>query len=125
MESRVRGLTHDTPDLVFYDAPVLGTRRPPEAGRLLVLAAGPVAGRERVTPVLDAVGARTVWTGEDGAAGSATRLKLVANSWVIATTNALGEVLALSKALDVDPRSFFDAIAGGPLDMGYPGPSPG
>jgi len=105
--------------LVFYDAPVLGTRQPAEAGQLLVLAAGPVDEREKVTPALDAVGARTVWTGEDGAAGSATRLKLVANSWVIATTNALGEVLALSKALDVDPQSFFDAIAGGPLDMGY------
>ncbi|NUS14350.1 MAG: NAD(P)-dependent oxidoreductase [Streptomyces sp.] len=106
-------------DLVFYDAPVLGTRQPAEAGQLLVLAAGPSEHRDAVTPVLDAVGARTVWTGENGAEGTATRLKLVANSWVIATTNALGEVLALSQALDVDPQSFFDAIAGGPLDMGY------
>ncbi|MER5753853.1 NAD(P)-dependent oxidoreductase [Streptomyces sp. NPDC002088] len=106
-------------DLVFYDAPVLGTRQPAEAGRLLVLVAGPSEHREAVTPVLDAVGARTVWTGEDGADGSATRLKLVANSWVIATTAAAGEVLALSKALGVDPQDFFDAIGGGPLDMPY------
>jgi 3-hydroxyisobutyrate dehydrogenase len=106
-------------DLVFFDAPVLGTRQPAEAGQLTVLAAGPGAGRDAVTPVFDAVGARTVWTGEDGAAGSATRLKLVANSWVIATTAATGEVLALSQALDVDPQHFFDLIAGGPLDMGY------
>lgn len=105
--------------LVFYDAPVLGTREPAEAGRLLVLAAGPAEARATVTPVFDAVGARTVWTGEDGAAGSATRLKLVANSWVIAATSAAGEVLALAGALDVDPAVFFDAIAGGPLDMGY------
>src|SRR5439155_107154 len=90
-----------------------------EAGQLLVLAAGPSEHRDAVHPVLDAVGARTVWTGEDGAEGSATRLKLVANSWVLAVTNAAGEVLALAKALDVDPQSFFDAIAGGPLDMGY------
>ncbi|MGP4083815.1 NAD(P)-dependent oxidoreductase [Streptomyces sp. KR55] len=106
-------------ELVFYDAPVLGTRQPAEAGQLLVLAAGPSESRETVTPVFDAVGARTVWTGDDGAAGTATRLKLVANSWVIAATNAVGEVLALSKALDVNPQSFFDAIDGGPLDMGY------
>ncbi|WP_413755940.1 NAD(P)-dependent oxidoreductase [Streptomyces sp. MMBL 11-3] len=105
--------------LVFYDAPVLGTRQPAEAGQLTVLAAGPEEGRDAVTPVLDAVGARTVWTGEDGAAASATRLKLVANSWVIAATNATGESLALAKALGVDPQSFFDTIAGGPLDMGY------
>ncbi|MBA2950802.1 NAD(P)-dependent oxidoreductase [Streptomyces sp. PSKA28] len=106
-------------DLLFYDAPVLGTRQPAESGQLLILAAGPSEGRDVVTPVFDAVGARTVWTGEDGAAGSATRLKLVANSWVIAATNAAGEVLALAKALGVDPQNFFDAIAGGPLDMGY------
>ncbi|MGC9498445.1 NAD(P)-dependent oxidoreductase [Streptomyces sp. WG7] len=105
--------------LVFFDAPVLGTRGPAEAGQLLVLAAGPADARGTVTPVLDAVGSRTVWTGEDGAAGSATRLKLVANSWVLAATNAAGEVLALAKALGVDPDGFFDAIAGGPLDMGY------
>ncbi|MFE9444094.1 NAD(P)-dependent oxidoreductase [Streptomyces sp. NPDC006602] len=105
--------------LVFFDAPVLGTRQPAEAGQLTVLAAGPDEGRAAVAPVFDAVGARTVWTGADGAAGSATRLKLVANSWVIAATAATGEVLALSQALGVDPRHFFDLIEGGPLDMGY------
>ncbi|MGW7792947.1 NAD(P)-dependent oxidoreductase [Streptomyces tricolor] len=105
--------------LVFFDAPVLGTRQPAEAGRLLVLAAGPGEHRAAVTPVFDAVGTRTVWTGEDGAAGTATRLKLVANSWVLAATAATGEVLALAQALGVDPQGFFDAIAGGPLDMGY------
>lgn len=105
--------------LVFFDAPVLGTRAPAEAGQLLVLAAGPSEHRDAVHPVLDAVGARTVWTGADGSEGSATRLKLVANSWVLAVTNAAGEALALSKVLGVDPQDFFDVIAGGPLDMGY------
>ncbi|MEU3415234.1 NAD(P)-dependent oxidoreductase [Streptomyces sp. NPDC006658] len=105
--------------LVFFDAPVLGTRQPAEAGQLLVLAAGPAGHRAAVTPVFDAIGSRTVWTGEDGAAGSATRLKLVANSWVVAVTAATGETLALAKALGVDPSDFFGAIDGGPLDMGY------
>lgn len=105
--------------LVFYDAPVLGTRQPAEAGQLTVIAAGPAGARDTVTPVFDAVGTRTVWTGEDGAAGSATRLKLVTNSWILAATAAAGEVLALARALDVEPQKFFDLIAGGPLDMGY------
>jgi len=109
----------DEHGLVFFDAPVLGTRQPAEAGQLTVLAAGPVEGRAAVEPVFDAVGARTLWTGDDGASGSATRLKLVANSWVLAATAATGEVLALSQALGVDPQNFFDLIAGGPLDMGY------
>ncbi|MDX3308624.1 NAD(P)-dependent oxidoreductase [Streptomyces sp. NPDC054884] len=105
--------------LVFFDAPVLGTRQPAETGQLTVLVAGPSESRAAVTPVLDAVGARTVWTGEDGGAGTATRLKLVTNSWVIAATVATGELLALAHSLDVDPNAFFELIEGGPLDMGY------
>ncbi|MFJ8042435.1 NAD(P)-dependent oxidoreductase [Kitasatospora sp. NPDC096147] len=109
----------DAHGLVLFDAPVLGTRAPAEAGQLTVLAAGPTAHRAALAPALDAVGARTVWTGEDAAAGTATRLKLVANSWVLAATNAAGEALALSHGLGLDPQSFLDLIAGGPLDMGY------
>ncbi|GAA4617413.1 NAD(P)-dependent oxidoreductase [Saccharopolyspora hordei] len=105
--------------LVFFDAPVLGTRQPAEEGQLVVLAAGPSGSRDVVTPVFEAIGSRTVWTGEDGAEASATRLKLVANSWVLAVTNAAGEALALAKGLGVEPQRFFDIISGGPLDMGY------
>ncbi|MDA3649749.1 NAD(P)-dependent oxidoreductase [Saccharopolyspora indica] len=105
--------------LVFFDAPVLGTRQPAEEGALVVLAAGPSESRHAVTPVFEAVGSRTVWTGEDGAAASSTKLKLVANSWVLAVTNAAGEALALAKGLEVDPQGFFDIISGGALDMGY------
>ena len=60
-----------------------------------------------------------VWLGEDGAKGSATRLKLVANSWVLAATHGVAEALALAKGLGVDPEQFFGVIGGGPLDMGY------
>jgi 3-hydroxyisobutyrate dehydrogenase len=104
-------------------ADVLGTRQPAEAGQLTVLAAGPLGGggaavadRDKVTPVFDAVGAKTVWLDNPG---EGTRLKLVANSWVLALTHAGGEVLALAEALHVDPDKFFELIAGGPLDNGY------
>jgi 3-hydroxyisobutyrate dehydrogenase len=105
--------------LVFIDSPVLGTRQPAESGRLTVLAAGPEEARAALAPVFAAVGSRTTWVGDDGAAGAATRLKLVANSWVLAVTHGVAEALALAKGLDVDPQSFLDAIAGGPLDLGY------
>jgi 3-hydroxyisobutyrate dehydrogenase len=74
-----------------------------------------------VRDAVAAVGARAVWPCESGAAGTATRLKLFADSWFIATTAAAGE--ALSQALGVDPQSFFDAIAGCPRDMGCLRPS--
>ncbi|MEU1756162.1 NAD(P)-dependent oxidoreductase [Micromonospora matsumotoense] len=105
--------------VAFYDAPVLGTRQPAEAGRLTVLACGPRHGRERLAPVLDAIAARVVWLGEDGSRGDATRLKLVANSWVLTVTHGAAEMLALAGALDVDPDHFFEVIKDGPLDLGY------
>lgn len=105
--------------LDLVEAPVSGTRAPAEAGQLLVLAAGRGDVRPRVAPVLDAIGARTIWTGQDPAEGSATRLKLVVNSWVIAASNAAGEVVALAEALGVDPQQFLGVIDGGGLDLPY------
>jgi 3-hydroxyisobutyrate dehydrogenase len=105
--------------LVFVDAPVLGTRQPAEAGKLVVLAAGPAEARDPLAPVFGAIGARTIWTSEDAASGTASKLKLVANSWVLTLTQGTAEALALAKGLDVDPKDFLDLVAGGPLDSGY------
>jgi 3-hydroxyisobutyrate dehydrogenase len=106
--------------IVFLDAPVLGTREPAERGQLTVFAAGPGEAsesiRERVRPVLEAIGQKTVWLDE---VGTATRLKLVANSWVVALTNAIGESVALARGLGVDPEAFLRAMSGGPLDCTY------
>ena len=102
--------------LVYVDAPVLGTRKPAEDGALVVLASGPEAARASVEPVLDAVGARTVWVGE---AGQGSRLKLVANSWVLTVVEGIAECLSLARSLDVDPRAFLDAVKGGAMDAPY------
>ncbi|KUJ66349.1 3-hydroxyisobutyrate dehydrogenase [Streptomyces albus subsp. albus] len=105
--------------LVFVDAPVLGTRQPAENGQLTVLAAAPQRLREALAPLFGAYGGQTVWIGEDGTEGTASRLKLVVNSWVLTVTHGTAEALALAKGLGVDPRGFLAAVAGGALDMGY------
>lgn len=103
--------------LPFVDAPVLGTRQPAEAGQLVMLVAGPGEARERLAPVLDAVGSRTIAVGDEP--GAASRLKLVCNSWVLTVTHGVAEALALADGLGVDPDRFLDAVGGGALDMGY------
>ena len=89
--------------VAFVDAPVLGTRQPAEEGKLIVLASGP-GGRSASAsrPLFDAVGARTLWLGE---AGAGTRLKLVANTWVLALVEGLAETLALAEGLGVARRT--------------------
>ena len=102
--------------VAFVDAPVLGTKKPAEDGALVVLASGPEAVRDRVAPVLDAVGSRTMWVGE---AGAGSRLKLAANAWVFAVVEGIAESLALTRELGLDPRLFLEAVQGGALDAPY------
>jgi 3-hydroxyisobutyrate dehydrogenase len=107
--ARERGAT-------FVDAPVLGSREPAQRGELVVVASGPEDVRSTCTPVFDAVGKKTIWVGE---AGAGTRLKVVANSWLVALVAALAETVVLARGLELDPKLFFDAIADGPLDSPY------
>jgi 3-hydroxyisobutyrate dehydrogenase len=101
----------------FVDAPVLGTKQPAEDGKLIVLAGGPAALKDTVTPVFDAIGARTVWVGDRP--GDGHRLKLAANAWVLSVTAATAQSIAIADRLGIDPGGFLDVIAGGPLDCDY------
>jgi 3-hydroxyisobutyrate dehydrogenase len=102
--------------VTFVDAPVLGTRDPAEQGKLVILGSGPDKARDTAQPVFDAVGGKTIWIGE---AGTASRLKVVINGWVVGVVGLLAEVITSSEALGLDPQLFFDAVEGGPLDLPY------
>jgi 3-hydroxyisobutyrate dehydrogenase len=101
----------------FVDAPVLGSKPGAEAGELIVLASGPPDVRERLAPVFDAVGARTVDVGDEPGAG--TRMKLVLNHWVIALVEGLAETILLAEGLGLDPQAFLDIIDSGPMGPPY------
>jgi 3-hydroxyisobutyrate dehydrogenase len=101
----------------LIDAPVLGTKKPADDGKLIVLAAGEPAARERCAGIFDAIGARTVDLGDEPGGGS--RMKLVLNSWLLSLTAGLAESIGLAEALDVDPERFLEVLEGGPLDVGY------
>jgi 3-hydroxyisobutyrate dehydrogenase len=102
--------------LVLVDAPVLGTKGPAEDGALTVLASGPDDALARLAPLFDAVGGKTMLLGE---AGTGTRFKLVMNHWVLTVTDAIAETIAFAEGVDLDPALYLEAIAGGPLDLGY------
>ena len=104
--------------LEFVDAPVLGTKQPAEQGKLVVLASGPEEAREPLRPVFDAVGQRTMWLGD---AGQATRLKLVANGWVLTVLDGIAQSLRLAESLGLEPELFLEAVQGGAMDAPYVG----
>jgi 3-hydroxyisobutyrate dehydrogenase len=102
--------------LVLVDAPVAGTKQPAEEGKLIVLASGPDLTRDRLEPLFDAIGQKTVWLGE---AGGGTRMKLVINSWLVSILEGLAETIAFAEGIGVDPAKFLETISGGPMDLPY------
>jgi 3-hydroxyisobutyrate dehydrogenase len=102
--------------LRLVDAPVLGTKGPAQQGELVVFASGPEDLHERLAPIFDVVGKRTLWV---GAAGAGTRLKLAVNTWIMSVVEGAAETLALAEALGLDPTLVLEADADGPLDLPY------
>ena len=102
--------------VTYVDAPVSGTKEPAEKGELVILASGPDQLKERLRPLFDVIGSRTLWLGP---AGAGSRMKLVINNWLLAIVEGLAETVALAEGLNVDPARFLEAISGGPLDAPY------
>jgi 3-hydroxyisobutyrate dehydrogenase len=102
--------------LTYVDAPVVGTKEPAEQGRLTALASGPEEVRDRVEQLLRPIAGKALWLGP---AGTGSRLKLVANSWVLAATEGVANSIALAEGLGLDASDFLEVIEGGPLDLKY------
>jgi 3-hydroxyisobutyrate dehydrogenase len=100
----------------FVDAPVSGSDGPARDAQLEVLASGSSGVCNRVQPLFDAIGRRTVWAGP---AGSGSRLKLALNNWLASITEAMAETLALTGALGLERRVLLEALAGGPMEAPY------
>jgi 3-hydroxyisobutyrate dehydrogenase len=97
----------------YVDAPLIGTKKPAEEGKLTILAAGNRELEAKCQPVFDAISARAIWLEN---VGDASKLKLVVNSWVLAITAAIAEAIALAEGLGLDPQLFLDTIKGSATD---------
>jgi 3-hydroxyisobutyrate dehydrogenase len=111
-ERIARLVREQRPDVILLDAPVAGSRGPAEQGQLVILASGPEDVRDRVAPVFDAIGQRTVWVGP---AGAGSRFKLVNNLLLAFIAEGLAESIALGHALGLDRAAVLGALQGSPL----------
>ncbi len=102
--------------VALVDAPVSGSTHPAEQGQLTILASGPDSARIPLEPIFDALASRVLWVGE---AGMGSRLKLVANHWMITNVAALAESMHLCEAMGLDQRQLNALLDGGPLGSAY------
>jgi 3-hydroxyisobutyrate dehydrogenase len=102
----------ERPDVTLLDAPVSGSKDPAEHGQLTIFASGPDEVRSRVAPLFDALGQRTVWV---GGVGIGSRLKLVNNTWLAFTAEAVIASVALARRSGLETDTVVNALGGGPL----------
>jgi 3-hydroxyisobutyrate dehydrogenase len=101
------------PDIVFVDAPVSGSKTPAEEGKLLILASGPAAALDALTPVFSALGQKTMrWE----RAGSGSRMKLVLNTWLAVLGEGIAEAALLAHSLGVSLSDVSACLASTALD---------
>jgi 3-hydroxyisobutyrate dehydrogenase len=106
-------LAAQRPSVIFVDAPVSGSKGPAEQGQLLILASGPAAAADRVDPVFDILGRKTVWLGQ---VGQGSMVKLVVNTYMSILIEGVAETMELADRLGISHEQLAEAIEGGPLD---------
>jgi 3-hydroxyisobutyrate dehydrogenase len=104
-------------DVDIVDAPVMGSRPQAEEGKLVPLVSGPERACTVVAPLFEAFSRDVLWLGSEPGMGS--RLKLVANHWILNSVENLAQTIAFADALELDPRRFLELISGAPFDMQY------
>jgi 3-hydroxyisobutyrate dehydrogenase len=112
---RLAELAHEK-GVAFVDAPVLGTRKPAEEGKLVVLASGPDNALDGCDRLFDAIGQATRRLGP---VPNGSKLKMVTNLWLLAVTEGAAEALALAEGLGLDPRDFLATMEGSQIDTPY------
>jgi len=102
----------ERPEVILLDAPVSGSKLPAEQGQLTIFASGPEEARSRVDPLFEALGQRTIWV---GAVGAGSRLKLVNNTWLAFTSEAVASSIALARRLGLGTETVVGALDGSTL----------
>lgn len=104
-EAKKRGLR-------FLDAPVAGTKKPAEEGKLTIIVGGDTADVEACQPLFNAIGSRVLHV---GANGMGTSLKMVWNLLLATSIVAFSEAMALGQGLGFSQEFLLDTFIGSPM----------
>jgi 3-hydroxyisobutyrate dehydrogenase-like beta-hydroxyacid dehydrogenase len=103
-------VAHRQREQSFVAATVFGRPDAAQAGRLIVVAAGPPEAVERCRGPLEAIGRKLFVIGPE--APSANTAKLAGNFLIVSMLESLGEAFAFLRKSGVDPAAFLEIMAG-------------
>ena len=93
----------------YVDAPIFGRPEAAVARQLWIPFSGPQAAKERVRPILQAMGGQGIFDfGEEVGAGNI--VKLLGNFLIISAAHSLGEALSMAEKNSVDPKAVVDML---------------
>jgi 3-hydroxyisobutyrate dehydrogenase-like beta-hydroxyacid dehydrogenase len=105
---------HAQHDCIYVEAPIFGGAEAAAAHQLWIPIAGPGAAKERVRPLLQALGGQGIFDfGEE--VGAATLVKLVGNFLIVSAGLSLGEALSMTARSGVDPKALLDMLTQSPM----------
>jgi 3-hydroxyisobutyrate dehydrogenase-like beta-hydroxyacid dehydrogenase len=93
---------------IYVEAPVFGRPEAAAARQLWICQAGPAAAKDRVRPLLDALGQGIFDFGEN--IGAALIVKLAGNFLIISAGQAIAEALSMVKHSEVDPLAVIEML---------------
>jgi 3-hydroxyisobutyrate dehydrogenase len=99
----------------FLEAPVSGSVKPAQHGELIIMAAGPVAVYEKVKPILDIIGKRSLHLGHSGAGSSA---KLAINYLLAINLQGFAESIIFANDNGIKTEDMLTIINEGALANG-------
>jgi 3-hydroxyisobutyrate dehydrogenase-like beta-hydroxyacid dehydrogenase len=94
----------------FIAAPVFGRPEAAEAGKLAIVAAGPLAAVERYKPLWEAMGQKLLVIGEQQS--KANVVKLTGNFMIATVLETLAEALAFARKSGVDAAALLEFLTG-------------
>jgi 3-hydroxyisobutyrate dehydrogenase-like beta-hydroxyacid dehydrogenase len=94
---------------IYVEAPIFGRPEAAVARQLWIPLAGPQQAKERVQPLLKAMGGQGIFDfGEE--VGAATLVKLIGNFLISSAGYSLREALSMAEKNGVDPRAVIDML---------------
>ena len=96
--------------IYWMDVPVSGSAAEAREGDLVFMAGGPRSIFEKIKPVFDKVGRKTVYVGKNG---QGSMLKLIVNHTLFLNQAAAVEGLTLARKSGIDPALIYDVLISG------------
>ncbi len=108
--SRRLAATHQERGLQYVAAPVFGRPEAAAAAKLFIVAAGKNEALAKAKPVFEVLGQRTFQVGERPE--DANYIKLSGNFLITCVLESLGEVFAVARKAEIDPKTVFEVLSG-------------